>query len=111
MVEQNPTWVPVDACTLPTAEVPLRLSEFDELLARTADVRRLRPDLLRLRLVDEPGLVERARDLTEREMGCCTFFDFAVRHEAAAVVIDVRVPPGRTAVLDGIAAQARRASA
>jgi len=28
-------WVPVDACTLPTREQPLRLAEFDELFAST----------------------------------------------------------------------------
>ena len=51
-------------------------------------------------------MAERAAELTAREAGCCAFFDFTVRREGGDVVVDVRVPPSRAAVLDGLAALA-----
>ena len=71
-------WVP-EACTLPTAEQPLRLAEFDALF--TAAVRgstRLSPTHLRLQLTGDPDLEAVVRDLTVRESECCSFFMFGV---------------------------------
>jgi hypothetical protein len=98
-------WAPVDACTLPTPEQPLREAEFDALFA-TALRRIERPEPERLRLTfDADAEVE---DLVARESSCCSFFDFALASTSDGQVLDVRVPPARVAVLDGLA---RRAAA
>jgi hypothetical protein len=98
-------WAPVDACTLPTPEQPLREAEFDALFA-TALRRIERPEPERLRLTfDADAEVE---DLVARESSCCSFFDFELASTSDGQVLDVRVPSARVAVLDGLA---RRAAA
>jgi hypothetical protein len=107
----EPSWVPVDACTLPTVDRPTRLAEFDGLFASLRGLRREEPGWLRLRLEGVGGVEERARAVVARESSCCAFFDFAVHREAGDVVVDVRVPDSRVAVLDGLTAQAEAAFA
>src|SRR5690348_16526591 len=77
------TWVQVyrrsmtdlDACTLPTAERPLRLAEFQTLFATALrGQERLSPTHLRWRI--DPAAESTARDLTARESECCSFFAF-----------------------------------
>ena len=104
-----PLWeVPAD-CALPEPEQPGRLAEFDALFA-TALRQVERPDRerLRLRLVGDDATAARARDLVAREAACCTFFAFDVIREPDETVLDVRVPPDRVTVLDGLERQARR---
>lgn len=103
-----PTWAPVDACTLPTIEQPLREAEFAELFATALrGVQPREPGLLRLHL--DAGAEGAVRDLVARESACCTFFDFRFAREDAQLVLEVRVPPERVPVLDGIARLARAA--
>lgn len=97
---------PADACTLPTAERPGRLAEFDGLFAALRGLGREAPDRLLLRFEDTPSVEAAARDLTAREASCCTFFDFAVQRRDGDLVVDVRVPAGREPVLDGLVARA-----
>ena len=98
-------WAPVDACTLPTAEQPLREAEFDTLFATALRaVERQAPDRLRLTF---DGAAEVA-DLIARESSCCSFFDFTLTATTDGQVLDVRVPAARVDVLDGLA---RRAAA
>jgi DNA-binding transcriptional MerR regulator len=67
-------WVP-QACTLPTAERPLRLAEFDDLFAAgVRSVDRIDRARVRLELEPEPGAAARAADLVMRETRCCGFF-------------------------------------
>jgi hypothetical protein len=96
-------------CTLPTAERPLRLAEFDDLLGRVLGVER--PEPLRLRLRLPGGLEPRIRDLTERESRCCSFFEFSLVRHGEAVLLDIAVPRARVDVLDGLNALADRAAA
>lgn len=105
----EPTWVPASTCTLPGADRPARLAEFEGLFGSLRRVRRERPSWLRLWLEDADGVEERARDLTAREASCCSFFSFDVHREAGEVVVDVRVPEDRVVVLDGMAEQAKAA--
>jgi hypothetical protein len=102
-----------DACTLPTAERPLRLAEFDALFATA--VRRV--DTVstihaRLHLTGSAGLADRVRDLAARETECCSFFTFTTTGQPAtdgeAVVLDIEVPPAHADVL---ASLTQRASA
>jgi hypothetical protein len=100
-----------DACTLPTAEQPLRLAEFDDLFAtavRAVEV--LGPTHARLRLTGPAGLETRVRDLAARETECCSFFTFTLTAETAAdgegLVLDITVPTGYTDVLDSLTQRA-----
>jgi len=91
-----------EACTLPTAEVPLRVAEFSDLFASSLrSVSRLSPVSLRLSFA--PGSAGEVRDLTARESECCSFFVFALSGD----VLDVGVPAGHVAVLDGLERLAR----
>jgi hypothetical protein len=95
------TWVP-EACSLPTAARPLRLAEFDDLF-RTALTAQQRLAPTRLRWVLEPAAEQTARDLTERESACCSFFTFTLTRAADRLLVDVRVPPAYVDVLDALA--------
>ncbi|GHJ56456.1 hypothetical protein Nm8I071_57630 [Nonomuraea sp. TT08I-71] len=105
------SWAP-DACTLPTAERPLRLAEFDQLFrdaVRGAD--RVSAQHLRLHLAGDAQIEQTARDLTARESSCCSFFAFALsRSGPDALTLDVRVPAAHVDVLDGLADRAASAA-
>ncbi|MFF0268401.1 hypothetical protein [Kribbella sp. NPDC004536] len=90
------TWAP-DACTLPTAERPLRVAEFDQLFA-TYLRRANRVDDQTLELTLDPAAYAAAADLIARESACCSFFTFTLN-------LRVTVPPAHTAVLDGLTAR------
>jgi hypothetical protein len=96
-------WVPIDACTLPTAAQPLRVREFDDLFSTAAQgMRRVSPT--RLTLVLDAAAEPVARDLVARESACCGFFSFTFQPARSdTIVLDVEVPANRTEVLDGLA--------
>jgi hypothetical protein len=99
-------WV-ADACTLPTAERPLRAAEFDALFAeRLVRVERISPTSARIELLSGDETIALAQDLTEREASCCSFFSFAVTRTDRATTIEVGVPPARTDVLDALVTRA-----
>ena len=99
-----------DACTLPTAERPLRLAEFDALFASVCSVTRRSDGGIRMHLAGEPGLLDHVRDLAERETACCSFFTFEFRGTDQDLVLEVSVPPERRDILDAFAARAERAA-
>jgi len=107
-LEVSPAEEPwVAACTLPTAERPLRLAEFDGLFAEALrEVVRVGPTRARLVLAGGEGVEARARDLVAREGRCCSFFAFDLARTAEGLVVDVAVPPEQVAVLDGLVARA-----
>jgi len=112
-------WVPVDACTLPSAEQPLRVAEFDDLFTATLRAVERSPTATRARLVlaGEPGLAERVQRLADAETACCSFFTFTVARldadpggaAATALALDIEVPAARTEVLAALLARAERA--
>ena len=104
MTINDEVWVP-EACTLPTAERPLRLTEFDDLFA-TALHGQQRLSATRLRWRLDPAAESAARDLTARETECCSFFSFTVAAADGAVQVDVEVPAAHVDVLDALAARA-----
>ncbi|MEJ2855072.1 MULTISPECIES: hypothetical protein [unclassified Saccharothrix] len=107
------SWTPltVAACTLPTAEQPLREKEFDDLFAASArSVRRLDPTGVRVDLDPTPEVAARAADLMARETGCCSFFTFALTATGDGLHLDIRVPDSQTAVLEALAARAEAVS-
>ena len=104
MSVNDEAWAP-EACTLPTAERPLRVAEFDDLFARALrDQQRLSPTVLRWRL--DPRAEAYARDLTGREGSCCSFFSFRFGTDEDALRLDVAVPGDQIAVLDALAQRA-----
>ncbi|WP_062432786.1 hypothetical protein [Herbidospora daliensis] len=97
----------ISACTLPTAERPLRVAEFDTLFAEAVrGVRRESPERLRFELAHEPGYAARAAHLAVREHGCCSFFTFTLTVADGGLTLDATVPPGHEDVLDAIEARA-----
>jgi hypothetical protein len=101
-----PSWAPADACRLPSAAVPSRIAAFDALFASARSVERPEPVRLRIAFASDPGTAARIAELAVREADCCGFFTFALTAAAGSLVLEVAVPPDRTAVLDGLAAQA-----
>jgi len=104
------TWAP-QSCTLPTAEQPLRVAEFDALFTeRLTDTSR--SDRLRLELVltGGEGVEETVRDLVARESGCCSFFTFTVRPGPEQIRLDVAVDGAHETVLDALQERAAAAA-
>ena len=91
-------WIP-QACTLPTAERPLRTAEFDELFAGARGVSRRDDTTLVLELEPTPEVAARAADLAMREIGCCSFFTFTLRLATETVSFAIG---GHAEVLDAI---------
>jgi hypothetical protein len=113
-------WAPVDACTLPTADQPLRVAEFDDLFA-TALRAIERPDAAgRARLVLAGGddLAERVQRLADAETACCSFFTFTLTPlatvdidtaDSTVLALDIEVPVARADVLAALVQRAERA--
>ncbi|MBA3310648.1 MAG: hypothetical protein H0U28_11455 [Nocardioidaceae bacterium] len=98
-------WAP-SACTLPTAERPLRVAEFDELFASALrDLRRVAPTRLELEI--DAAAEARARDLAARESDCCSFFTFDFTPgRPGRMTFGVTVPATHVDVLDAVADRA-----
>ncbi|WP_436771427.1 hypothetical protein [Yinghuangia sp. YIM S09857] len=102
------TWVP-QSCTLPTAEQPLRIAEFDALFAGALRAVE-RPAPTSVRLVLDRAADAVARELADREAGCCSFFTFVFDHDAAGrLLMDIAVPEAHADVLEALADRARGA--
>jgi hypothetical protein len=118
-------WVPVDACTLPTVDQPLRVAEFDDLFATALRGIERSEASGRARLVLAGGedLAGRVQRLADAETACCSFFTFALTPMAtdadadadgAVLALDIEVPVAQADVLAALvrrAEQARRAAA
>ena len=104
-------WTSVEACTLPTAERPLRLAEFDDLFATSIrSVDRPGDTRARLLLAGDDGLAGRVQRLADAETSCCSFFTFRVSTvEGGLVALDVEVPSAYAGVLAGLVARAEAA--
>jgi hypothetical protein len=111
---ERESWVPVDACTLPTAEQPLRVAAFDDLFATS--LREVRRDVTsgpgaRLVLAGDSTLPTRVGELVKAESSCCSFFEFDVEHleedpsGATVLALDIRVPEAHRDVLEGLLAR------
>jgi hypothetical protein len=100
-----------DACTMPTAERPLRLAEFDDLFASAARRVTRTDDGVLIHFVGTADLREQVRSLATRESACCSFFKFVVEGREDDITLLVSVPPERRSILDALAARAEAAIA
>jgi hypothetical protein len=101
-----------EACTLPTADQPLRLAEFDRLFASaSAAVERRGPQTARINFPPEPDIAAQAADLVVRETRCCSFFTFALTATGGALHLDVTVPESQITVLESVLGRVERARA
>ena len=99
-IDTGGAWV---ACTLPTAQRPLRLAAFDALFTEALrGIERAGPGRLRLDLQAGPQIAGRAAELAAAETGCCSFFTFTFT--GGGLVLEVTVLEARIAVLDALAA-------
>jgi hypothetical protein len=100
-------WVPA-ACTLPTAEQPLRRREFDDLFAEDVlSVNRLSPLQVRFGLRPEAGVAARAASLAAKETSCCSFFTFGLTITDGTVSMTVSTEPAHGEVLAALIARAQ----
>ncbi|WP_454197239.1 hypothetical protein [Nocardia sp. Marseille-Q1738] len=96
-------WAP-EACTLPIAERPLRVAEFDRFFA--SSVRRsVRPEPTRLELLLADGTEAAGRDLADRESSCCSFFAFGFDAGESGTLMRITVPTEHVDVLDALEAR------
>ena len=107
----SPGWGAPAECTLPTADRPLRVAEFDDLFATAVrSVTRESNVHATFELPAELAVAATAADLTARESQCCTFWLFTLTMAGGRVMLDVRVPPGKVAVLDALVVRAKAVS-
>jgi hypothetical protein len=107
----SPGWAP-EACTLPTAERPLRAADFDAAFAAAVrGLDRAGPTRLRLELEPTPQAAARMAELAVAETGCCSFFTFALTATGGALSLDVTVPERYAPVLAALADRASAAAA
>jgi hypothetical protein len=109
-LEPGEAWAP-EACTLPAADRPLRVAEFDTLF--TGSLRgldRYEATGLRMELEPSPETAARAANLVMRETGCCSFFTFALVVTGGSLRLDITVPATQTAVLEALASRAAAAA-
>jgi len=100
-------WVPA-ACTLPTAEQPLRREEFDDFFAK--DVLRVHqssPLELRFDLRPDAEVAGRAARLATKETGCCSFFTFGLTITDGTGSLTVSTEPAHETVLAALGARAQ----
>lgn len=96
-------WVP-DSCTLPIANRPMRLAEFDAFFADAVQDTD-RPARTRLDLLIDTNAESRGRDLAARETGCCSFFTFTFEPAEHCVVMHIDVSAADAGVLDAVASR------
>jgi hypothetical protein len=89
---------------MPTVERPLRLAEFD-VFFRGAVRHSIRTSTTRLDLVISAEFESTARDLAQRETGCCSFFGFDFRPAADGAVMSIGVAVDHVDVLDALQAR------
>jgi hypothetical protein len=96
------------ACTLPIAERPLRLADFEAVFTTVHTIERTAETEARLLMTGGTGLAQRTQDLADAETACCSFFTFAVTETTPGnVALDVVVPPEHADVLTGLLELAR----
>jgi len=96
------------ACTLPTAQQPLRRAEFDDLFAGDVlSVSQVSPLQVRLELRPDAEVAARAASLAAKETGCCSFFTFGLTITDGTVSVTVSTEKEHGTVLAAFGARAQ----
>jgi hypothetical protein len=99
------------ACTLSPDEAGQRLQEFEHLFANhLRELTRPTPRRARFVFASVPEIEQSTRDLFAREQECCAFFDILIERQSTNLVVELAVPAGAEAALDGLASVARQAA-
>lgn len=108
-LDSTESWA-LEACSLPMAEQPLRVAEFDKLF-ESAVLRLDRPEPGRLELELDPtaDVAASTAALVVRETGCCLFFAFTLTARDGRLTLEVAVPPIHVTILDALEARAATA--
>lgn len=101
-------WCAPEACSLPLADQPARVAEWDDLLSGSVRAMTEVPGGLRLELDRTPSVCVQLTDLAERESRCCSFLTFTITVSSDALRLDVTAESGYEKVA---AAMARRIDA
>jgi len=106
-------WSAPDACTLPSVDQPVRVAEFDAVVAAyVRQVEEVSPTRVRMTLTGPDELAEQIQDLADRETACCSFFTFTLRNQpelTSVLHLDIEVPAAYTDVLTALANRAKAA--
>lgn len=109
-MSDEPAWVDVQACTLPTVERPLRLAEFDAVFAdHLVEVTEQSGTSAALQFTGGIDVSGTLADLAARESQCCSFFEFELTDDNDSIRLDVSVPPAHADVLTALVERARLA--
>jgi hypothetical protein len=82
-----------EVCTLPTADLPDRVSAFDDVFRRhLSSVERRGSTRTQFALDPRPSVAAVVADLAAREVQCCAFFDFALHLGDGSLALTVSVP-------------------
>ena len=104
-------WVPIVACTLASAEQPLRVAALDDLIGTSMrTVERRWTTHATLTFAGDGTFAERVRQLADAETACCSFLTFTVTTRAGETVLDIEVPEQYADVLAGLVDGAARAA-
>lgn len=96
-----------EACTLPLAERPDRIAEWDALFGgRVQSVHRTSRTQTDMELEPAPSAAAEAADLAMREAGCCSFFQFTLRAAGNRLRLTIEVPQRYADVLAGLSDRA-----
>ncbi|WP_242911028.1 hypothetical protein [Actinomadura terrae] len=105
---QDEGWTPA-ACTLPTAQKPLRVAEFDALFAEAVTaVELVASGRVRMRMRPAPKLAGRAADLAARETECCSFFTFSITATSGELTLEVAAADEHAPVVAALAERAEQ---
>lgn len=95
-------WAETAACTVPTADRPLRVAGVDaRFAAHLRGVERPAATEARPVMVGGPDVADRVQRLADAESSCCVFLDGIVTERRDEVVPAVAVPPAYTDVPTG----------
>jgi hypothetical protein len=104
-------WCAPDACSLPVADQPGRVGEWDTLFQKAVREIETVPGGVRFELDRSRAKVAAVADLADRESQCCAFFTFGVRVASDALALSVDADPEHAEVVQALAARALRLSA
>jgi hypothetical protein len=104
-------WCAPDACSLPIADQPARVGEWDALFQTAVREIETGPGGVRFLLDRSRATVAAVADLADRESQCCALFTFGVAVASDALALSVDADPEHAEVVQALAARALRLSA